>query len=93
MICSLGSRVLRCHLMNGRTSIFTFILTSHLYLAFANPYRKTLALVNRSPDQSRKGHLNSDIGGSTPRTLKTKDSSSDGAGPSKSNKNLKPTLE
>ena len=93
MIFGLGSRVLRCHLMNGRTSIFTFILTSHLCLAFADPYRRTLASVNRSPDQSCKGHLNSDIGSSTPRTLKTKDSSSDGVGPSKGNKKLKPTSE
>ena len=93
MIYGLGSRVLRSYLMNGRTSIFTFILTSHLCLAFADPYCRTLASVNRSPDQSRKGHLNSDIGGSTPRTLKTKDSSSDGAGPSKGNKKLKPTSE
>ena len=93
MIYGLGSRVLRNYLMNGRTSIFTFILTSHLCLATIDPYRGTLASINKSLDQSRKGHLNSDIGGSTPRTLKTKDSGSDGAGPSKGNKKLKPTSE
>ena len=91
MIYGLGSRVPRSYLMNGRTSIFTFILTSHLCLAFADPYRRTLASVNKSRDQSRKGHLNSDIGSSTPRTLKKKNSSSNGAGPSKGNKKLKPT--
>ena len=91
MIYGLGSRVFRNYLMNGRTSIFTFILTFHMCLAIADPYCKTLALVNRSPDQSRRGHLNSDIGGATPRTLKTRNSGSDGAGPSKGNKRLKPT--
>ena len=79
--------------MNDRTSILTFILTSLLCLAFAESYRKTLALVNRSPDQSRKGHLNSDIGSATPRTLKTKDNVLDGVGPSRGKKKLKSNIE
>ena len=69
--------------------IFTFILTSLLCLALLEPYHKKLALVSRSPDQSCKGHLNSDIGGATPRTVRTNDSVSDGVGSSRGKKRLR----
>ena len=73
--------------------IFTFILTSLLCLALSEPYRKKLDSVSRSPDQSRKGHLNSDIGGATPRTLRTNDSVSDGVGSSRGKKRLRSKAE
>ena len=79
--------------MNEKTSILTFILTSFMCIAFAEPYCKTLASVNMSPDQSRRGHLNFDIGGATPKTLKTKDNVSDGARPSRGKKRLKSSIE
>ena len=59
--------------------MWSFVLTSLLCLAFAKPYCRTLAIVNKSLDQSCKGHLNSDIGGATPKTLKSKENALDGA--------------
>ena len=73
--------------------IFTFILTSLLYLALSEPYCKKLDSVSRSPDQSRKGHLNFDIGGATPRTLRTNDSVLDGVGSSRGRKRLRSNAE
>ena len=49
--------------------------------------------MSRIPDEPRRGHLNSDIGGATARTSKTWDRESDGAGPSKRQKKKKSTSE
>ena len=49
--------------------------------------------MSRTPDEPRGGHLNSDIGGATPRTSKTWDRESDGVGPSKRQKKKKSTSE
>ena len=73
--------------------IFAFILTSLLCLALSDPYRKKLDSVSRSPDQSCKDHLNSDIGRATPRTLRTNDRVSDGAGSSRGKKRLRSNAE
>ena len=49
--------------------------------------------MNKTPDQSCIGHLNSNIGGATLRTSKNKDRESDGVGPSKRQKRKNSILE